>query len=645
MLYSGLFWSVPAIVIVAAPVSAAERIAPGTEARNAKAAFVYLSQATKDAALKPLDAALVEQRKRADALSAKLTDTRNQLALARKDASASKSRVAELERMAAQAAVEAAEAQEKFTQELADKDADYARELAILRSAADDILATPEGLKYLEANNGGDLAAADAIEEKLIAARQKMRDLQAAADRRAFAVVALDNRNKGLRTTAAVITRFEEVTRLDPGNYKDWITLAKLYVEGGNTTASIEAAQRAASVSDGPLQQSEALLTVAASLNDQGQEAAALDLARKARDALPHADAEGGNPEVWLAIGKSQLLIGTILTAQFNPADAVMAQHEALEANRKALAFAPQRPDLRDALANSLVEASKPLRKLSRTDEGTKMLEEARTLMTALTTEFPDFLPYRRSLIRVYGEMGQMRSEMKQFDSAVQSFDLIIELIEPLVKADSGNVGMLDFLELAYSRKGAALIRGKREADAIPILMRAVELADQLIRIDPKSRRSQMAWRVALDRLGVAYYNQKLYQQALDAFLKLRALKPDPSAPDYTAEDARSWASSFHRVGATYFQLGDTAAAREQYLKGYAIAKQLLEAHPDAKDYKLLMADLLYGLAEAQTPGFSWKMSVDYYNELARAGISSATMVNAMPIARENAEKEAKGTP
>lgn len=222
MRHTGWLWAVPAIsIIAAAPLHAADRIAPGTEARNAKAAFVYLSQATRDAALKPLDAALVEQRKRADQLSAKLTDARNQLALARKDASASKSRIAELERLSQQAATEAAEAQEKFTAELAAKDADYARELAILRSAADDILATPEGLKYLEANNAGDLAAADAIEEKLIAARQKMRDLQAAADRRAFAVVALDNRDKGLRTTAAVISRFEEVTRLDPGNRKD----------------------------------------------------------------------------------------------------------------------------------------------------------------------------------------------------------------------------------------------------------------------------------------------------------------------------------------------------------------------------------------------------------------------------------------
>jgi len=157
--------AVPAIVMaVALPLTAADRIAPGTEARNAKAAFVYLSQATKDAALKPLDAALIEQRKRADQLSAKLTDTRNQLAALRKDASASKSRIAELERLADQAAAEAAEAQERFAQELAAKDADYARELAILRSAADDILGTPEGLKYLEANNAGDLAAADAIE-------------------------------------------------------------------------------------------------------------------------------------------------------------------------------------------------------------------------------------------------------------------------------------------------------------------------------------------------------------------------------------------------------------------------------------------------------------------------------------------------
>src|SRR5262245_1659110 len=141
-------------------------------------------------------------------------------------------------------------AEEKYVAALAERDRAYAQEIAVFRKAVEDIAATPEGAAALAGFNAGDeigaLTVLDNLRAARDAARKKRADIESAAEGRRIATLALEARNRGKLTTAQVITRYEEVTRLDPAVHWDWVELGRLYTDAGNLPAALRAARSAA---------------------------------------------------------------------------------------------------------------------------------------------------------------------------------------------------------------------------------------------------------------------------------------------------------------------------------------------------------------------------------------------------------------
>jgi hypothetical protein len=73
----------------------------------------------------------------------------------------------------------------------------------------------------------GALAILDDLRAARDAARQKRVNIESAAEGRRIATLALEARAKGKLTTAQVITRYEEVTTLDPAMHWDWVELGR----------------------------------------------------------------------------------------------------------------------------------------------------------------------------------------------------------------------------------------------------------------------------------------------------------------------------------------------------------------------------------------------------------------------------------
>jgi tetratricopeptide (TPR) repeat protein len=161
-----------------------------------------------------------------------------------------RARVEALQRQGASARAELVAAQERMVATLAQRDRAYAQEIAVFRSAVEDIAATPEGAAALARYNAGDEPGALAVLDQLRAARDRARqtriDVESAAEARRIAALALDARNKGRVATAAVIARYEEVTRLDPALHWDWVELGRLYQDAGRLPDARRAAERAA---------------------------------------------------------------------------------------------------------------------------------------------------------------------------------------------------------------------------------------------------------------------------------------------------------------------------------------------------------------------------------------------------------------
>lgn len=257
------------------------------DARVEVAAAVYSAAATQAASERAMDAQLRAQREEIERLRARGEQSRAMLA----------------------------EAQERFIADLAARDRAYAQEIAVFRAAVEDIAATPEGAAALARFNAGDELGALAVLDQLVDAREQARqtrvNVETAAERRRVATLALEARARGRLDTRAVITRYEEVTRLDPGVHWDWVELGRLYRDAGRLPDARRAAERAAQTAENNRDRSVSLDAVGEVLLAQGDLAGAQ--ARYAeslaiRQALAAADPSSASlqRDVWTSMWRLQ---------------------------------------------------------------------------------------------------------------------------------------------------------------------------------------------------------------------------------------------------------------------------------------------------------------------------------------------------
>jgi tetratricopeptide (TPR) repeat protein len=212
--------------VLAQPVQGQRELA--APARWAVNQVLYASTPTSAAAERALDERINEQRRAIEALRRRLNEggARNEAL-----------------------AAELSAAQERYVAELCQLERSYAEEIAVLRGAAEDIASTSEGIAALERFNAGDelgaLLALDRLRDARARARQVRNTLESAAEARNIAVLAMETRDRGRLDTNAVIARYEEITRLDPGESHDWRDLGALYLETGRVSETIAAAERA----------------------------------------------------------------------------------------------------------------------------------------------------------------------------------------------------------------------------------------------------------------------------------------------------------------------------------------------------------------------------------------------------------------
>jgi tetratricopeptide (TPR) repeat protein len=169
--------------------------------------------------------------------------------------------------------------------------------------------------------NAGDEVGALSILDDLRAARDRARqrrnNFESAADGRSNATLALDARGRGKVTTALLIARFEDITRLDPGVHRDWAELARLYRFAGRLRDALDAARTAASTAGDDRDRSVAFNEVGDVLAAQGDRLGALASYREAHAIAERlAQADPGDADGRSDLAAVHQRIGDILLAQ-----------------------------------------------------------------------------------------------------------------------------------------------------------------------------------------------------------------------------------------------------------------------------------------------------------------------------------------
>ena len=281
------------------------------DARAEVTAALYAASATQAAGERVADAKVRAQRREIDELRAQVRAGAAQL----------------------KAVLTAAE--ERYVAALAARDRAYAQEIAVFRAAVEDIASTPEAAAALARFNTGDeigaLAVLDGVRAARDAARKKRAEIESAAEGRRIATLALEARARGKLTTAAVIARYEELTRLEPGVHSDWIELGRLYRDAGRLPNALRAAKIAADTAQDDRDRSVAFNALGDVQVAQDNLAGALESYRASlaiRERLARADAGNAGRQRDLSVSYDR--IGDVQRAQGNPAAALVSYRASL---------------------------------------------------------------------------------------------------------------------------------------------------------------------------------------------------------------------------------------------------------------------------------------------------------------------------
>ena len=353
--------------------------------------------------------------------------------------------------------------QETYVTELAARDRAYSREIAVFRKAVEDISATAEGAAALARFNAGDepgaLAILDDLRRARDAGRKKRADIESAAEGRRIAALALEARTKGKQTTAQVITRYEDVTRLDPDEFWDWVELARLYRDAGTLRAAMSAAKHAAETAADNRDRGVAFNELGNVLVGQGDRAGALAAYRKGlaiREALAARDAANTDGQRDLSISHEK--IGDVLVAQGDGAGALAAYRKDLAISEALAARDPantewQRdlPAGHDRIGNVLVAQGDGAGALAAYRKGLAIRE-------TLAARDPANTDWQRDLSVSHNKIGDVLVAQGDGPGRWRPIARASRIREALAARDPANTGWQRDLSVSHNKIGDVLV-------------------------------------------------------------------------------------------------------------------------------------------------------------------------------------------
>jgi tetratricopeptide (TPR) repeat protein len=371
------------------------------------AAVLFAASATQAALAKNFDVRLKEKQQRIDALAAELKagDNRHR--------------------------AEMVAAQDAFVAELASKDREYAVQIAAFRSTVNDIASTPEGAQALERFNAGDEVGALAILDRLRAGNEKMRAermrLEDAAEARRIARLAWEARLRGKVTLDTVITRFEEVVKLDPGVADDWIELERMYTEIGKLPEARKAVDSLAAAARNDRERGAALREKADVLMQQGDLVGARKAAEDAVALLRKVSTDdSGNRAAEVGYSRALQQFGEVAKLQGDLTSAENAYVEEVTYMRKRVSAPTATDEDRHALGADLLHLASVLVARGEMAKARVAIEEDIGILRALHSSKPDNIRYTREISISLMWLSDALVWLGQFELAHQACDEII---------------------------------------------------------------------------------------------------------------------------------------------------------------------------------------------------------------------------
>ena len=335
-------------------------------------------------------------------------------------------------------------AEEKYVAELAARDRAYAQEIVVFRKAVEDIAAMPDGVAALARFNAGDepgaLTVLDQLRAARDAARKKRVDLESAAECRRIATLALEARTKGKLTTAHVIARYEEVTRLDPSIHWDWVELGRLYQALGNLPGALRAAQGAVKTASDEREQSVANNAIGDVLVAQGQLEAAAQAYRDGlgiRKQLVASDASNTEWQRDLSISYNKL--GDVAVAQGQLEAAAQAYRDGLGIAKQLVARDASNTQWQRDLSVSYERVGDVAVAQGQLEAAAQAYRDGLGIRKQLVASDASNTEWQRDLYVSYNKLGDVEMVQGDLKTAAQTYSAGLTIAKQLAARDPSN--------------------------------------------------------------------------------------------------------------------------------------------------------------------------------------------------------------
>lgn len=616
------------------------------------AAALYAASATQAAMERQYTQQLAAARKQIDAL-------RQQVAA---NASGGGNEIGTLK-------AELADKERRIVELLAQQDAGYAREISVYGDAVKSIASTPEGLAALSRFNSGDQVGAIAILDDLRKARDAARmarvNQESASEARQIAALALEARASGNLTTADLIDRFEEITRLDGNKASDWITLSGLYRDAGNLSKAAAAAQKALNLAPDAAAKADALKTLGAIEFDQGKLPDAQ--ARLAQSAALLEDLSKDHPDAGRyqdSLADLYKLQGRLLRDRGNLASVLPVYNQALAAADRLIAAEPDNSSAQWKRATILTDLGSVRKEQGDLGDALNLFREALDIESLLLADSPDTLSWQEDYSRLQSliastelQTGGIAEELDLFrrreadlkgllvrdpGHAVwthalalnhldigrlcriqsdmvctsQNYTKAVEMLGTLVQQDRTNVSWQRDLAQAYAasadQAGDARVYDLAEEKH----RRAADILSRLAKMDAKSAGLEFELAHLQLLIGGDLMGQRQFAQADRAFTPALTTLRRLSANDPTNDTLKSRiAMGLNTQAFAKTLLGNEAAALGLYEESLAILQDRATRHPGNLGVRRALGHTLQYIGEVYVDQSDFDKAKSYYGQ------------------------------
>ncbi|MHB9361776.1 caspase family protein [Mesorhizobium sp. LNJC403B00] len=358
---------------------------------------------------------------------------------------------------------------------------------------------------------------------------------------------------------------------------KDYETVLALYGEAGQTSLSLEQADRQSRT----LEELGILYTTIGKTDAAGRAFAALvaNLEQRARQET--------DPSV-----KRDLAIGHIKFANIKMAQGDLpASLQNYEAARDMLqGLTTNVPDKKDWLGDLAMANDKIGNVLATQGDvgaAAQAYQQSLSIKQQLADAEPNSVYLLRDLTITYDEIGGLARTAGQLDGAQTAFEESLRIRLALAQNNLDDPRHQRAVSVSYTRIGDVLRERGDAAGALDAYNKSQIIAEALVRRDSNDTDLKRDLSVGYAKIGNAYGDQKDWPLALEAYQQALATARDLAASDPGNTDwQRDLSVCLEKIAGVFDAQGDIAGALQNYQDSLVIADRLANLDPGNSDWQ-----------------------------------------------------------